>query len=215
VEEAVPPDALADSLRHLETALGVTGLVDEVEESTARISKLTDTMQDYSFMDRSPTQEVDVNEALDNTLAILGYKLGDIEVECDYDPTLPRITAHGNELNQVWTNLIDNEIDAVAEEDGRGRIRLRTTCEGDGMLVEISDDGPGIPEEIQDRIFEPFFTTKDVGKGAGLGLDVGYRIVVVRHGGDVRVVFTPGETRCEVRLPMNAPAEQEALVGEG
>ncbi|HEX6710907.1 MAG TPA: cyclic nucleotide-binding domain-containing protein, partial [Rubrobacter sp.] len=152
VQETVPQGALADALRYLEAVLGVTGFVDEVEESTARISKLIDTMRGYSFMDRAPTQEVDVNEALDNTVAILGYKLGDIEVERDYDPNLPSITAHGNELNQVWTNLIDNAIDAVAE--GGGHIRLRTMGEGDGVLVEISDDGPGIPEEIQDRIFE-------------------------------------------------------------
>jgi signal transduction histidine kinase len=215
VQEAVPPGALADALRYLEAALGVAGLVDEVEESSSRISRLIDTMQGYSFMDRAPTQEVDVNEALDNTLAILGYKLEGIEVERDYSPNLPRITAHGNELNQVWTNLIDNAIDAVAECEGSGRIRLRTTCEGNRLLVEISDDGPGIPEEIQDRIFEPFFTTKDVGKGAGLGLDVSYRIVVGRHRGDVRMVSRPGETRCEVRLPVNTGVEQEALVKEG
>ena len=214
VQETVPSGALAGALRYLEAALGVTGLVDEVEESTARISKLIDTMQGYSFMDRAPTQEVDLNQALDDTVAILGYKLEDIQVERDYDPNLPSITAHGNELNQVWTNLIDNAIDAVAESDGSGHIRLRTTSEGDGVLVEISDDGPGIPEEIQDRIFEPFFTTKDVGKGAGLGLDVSYRIVVGRHGGDVRVVSRPGETRCEVRLPMKTPAGQETLVRE-
>jgi signal transduction histidine kinase len=215
VEEVMPPDALADALRYLEAALGVTGLVDEVEESSERISRLIDTMQGYSFMDRAPTQDVDVNEALDNTLAVLAYKLGDIHVERDYDRNLPRITAHGNELNQVWTNVIDNSIDAVAECDGSGRIRLRTTREGERVLVEISDDGPGIPEEIQDRIFEPFFTTKDVGKGVGLGLDVTYRIVVGRHRGDIRVVSRPGETRCEVRLPVNAPVEQETLVREG
>ncbi|HET7270554.1 MAG TPA: ATP-binding protein, partial [Rubrobacter sp.] len=215
VEEAVPPGTLVDALRYLEAALDVSWFVDEVEESTARISRLIDTMQGYSFMDRAPTQEVDVNEALDNTLAILAYKLDGIQVEREFDPDLPRITAHGNELNQVWTSLIDNAIDAVAEGEGSGSIRLRTTCEGDRLLVEISDDGPGIPEEIQARIFEPFFTTKDVGKGAGLGLDVSYRIVVGRHGGDLRVVSRPGETRCEVRLPVNAGVGREALVSEG
>ena len=209
VEEVVPPAALAEALRYLEAALGVSGFVEEIEESSARISKLIDTMQGYSYMDRAPTQEVDVNEAIDNTLVILGYKLGDIAVERDYDPNLPRITASGNELNQVWTNLIDNAIDAVAEEDGSGHIRLRTTFEGERVLVEITDDGPGIPEEIQERIFEPFFTTKDVGKGAGLGLDVSYRIVVGRHRGDIRIVSKPGHTRCEVRLPMKTPLEQE------
>jgi signal transduction histidine kinase len=207
VEGTMPPGTLADALRYLEAALGVAGLVGEVEESSMRISKLVGTMEGYSYMDRAPTQEVDVNEGLDNTLAILRYKLEGIEVERDYDESLPRITAHGNELNQVWTNLIDNAIDAVADGDKMGRIRLRTTYERDRLLVEISDNGSGIPEEIRDRIFEPFFTTKDVGKGAGLGLDVSYRIVVGRHGGDIRVVSRPGDTRFQVRLPMDAAVE--------
>jgi signal transduction histidine kinase len=215
VEEVVAPDALADALRYLEAALGVMGLVEEVEESSARISRLIDTMRGYSFMDRAPTQDVDVNEALDNTLAVLAYKLEDIQIEREYDPNLPRITAHGKELNQVWTNLIDNAIDAVAECEGSGLIKLRTTCEGHRVLVEISDDGLGIPQEIQDRIFEPFFTTKDVGKGVGLGLDVTYRIVVGRHRGDIFVVSRPGDTRFAVRLPVHAVVEQETLVREG
>ena len=206
VEGAVPPGALADALRYLEAALGVAVLADEVEESSTRISKLIATMEAYSYMDRAPTQEVDVNEALDTTLAILGHKLGGIEVERDYDPNLPRITAHGNELNQVWTNLLDNAIDAVSDGDETGRIRFRTTSESDRVLVEVSDNGPGIPEEIRERIFEPFFTTKEVGKGTGLGLDVCYRIVVGRHGGDLRVVSQPGDTRFQVRLPVEGGA---------
>jgi signal transduction histidine kinase len=206
LEGSVPPGAFADALRYLEAALGVAGLVDEVEESSTRISQLVATMEGYSYMDRAPTQEVDVNEGLENTLAILGYKLEAIEVERDYDESLPRITAHGSELNQVWTNLIDNAIDAVTDGDKIGRIGLRTTHERDRLLVEISDNGPGIPEEIRDRIFEPFFTTKDVGEGAGLGLDVSYRIVVGRHGGDIRVVSKPGDTRFQVRLPMDGSA---------
>jgi len=197
---AVPPDALG----YLETLLVAAGLVDEIEDSSMRISNLVATMEGYSYMDRAPTQEVDVNEGLDNTLAILRYRLEDIEVERDYDESLPRITAHGSELNQVWTNLIDNAIDAVADGDNTGRVRLRTTQERDRLLVEISDNGPGIPAEIQDRIFEPFFTTKDVGKGAGLGLDVSYRIVVGRHSGDIRIVSKPGDTRFQIPLPMEA-----------
>jgi signal transduction histidine kinase len=204
VESAVPPVMLADALRYLEAVLGAARLVDEIEASSMRISNLVATMEGYSYMDRAPTQEVDVNEGLDNTLAILRYRLAGIEVERDYDESLPLITAHGSELNQVWTNLIDNAVDAVADGDETGRIRLRTTHERDRLLVEISDNGPGIPEEIQDRIFEPFFTTKDVGKGAGFGLDVSYRIVVGRHGGDIRIVSKPGDTRFQVRLPMEA-----------
>jgi signal transduction histidine kinase len=204
VEASVPPGSLADALGYLEAVLGAAGLVDEIDTSSMRISNLVATMEGYSYMDRAPTQEVDVNVGLDNTLAILRYRLAGIEVERDYDESLPRITAHGGELNQVWTNLIDNAVDAVADGDKTGRIRLRTTQERDRLLVEISDNGPGIPEEIQDRIFEPFFTTKDVGKGAGFGLDVSYRIVVGRHGGDIRIVSKPGDTRFQVRLPMEA-----------
>ena len=206
VEAAVSPGTLADALGYLAATLGVTALVDEIEESSMRISNLVATMEGYSYMDRAPTQEVDVNKGLDNTLAILRHRLEGIEVERDYDESLPHITAHGSELNQVWTNLIDNAIDAVADGDEIGRIRLRTTSERDRLLVEISDNGPGIPEEIQDRIFEPFFTTKDIGKGAGFGLDVSYRIVVGRHGGDIRIVSKPGDTRFQVRLPMDEPA---------
>jgi signal transduction histidine kinase len=204
VEGAVPPGTLADALGYLEALLVAAGLVDEIEDSSMRISNLVATMEGYSYMDRAPTQEVDVNEGLDNTLAILRYRLEGIEVERDYDESLPRITAHGSELNQVWTNLIDNAIDAVADGNNTGRVRLRTSQERDRLLVEISDNGPGIPLEIQDRIFEPFFTTKDVGKGAGLGLDVSYRIVVGRHSGDIRIVSKPGDTRFQVRLPMEA-----------
>ena len=204
VESAVPPITLTDALGYLEAVLGTARLVDEIEASSMRISNLVATMEAYSYMDRSPTQEVDVNEGLDNTLAILRYRLTGIEVERDYDESLPRISAHGSELNQVWTNLIDNAIDAVEDGDKTGRIRLRTTYERDRLLVEISDNGAGIPEEIQDRIFEPFFTTKEVGKGTGFGLDVSYRIVVGRHGGDIRIVSKPGDTRFQVRLPMEA-----------
>jgi signal transduction histidine kinase len=207
-EGAVPPTVLADALGYLASLLGAVGLLDEIEESSMRISNLVATMEGYSYMDRAPTQEVDVNEDLDNTLAILRYRLAGIEVERDYDESLPRITAHGSELNQVWTNIIANAIDAVADEEKTGRIRLSTKQERDRLLVEISDNGPGIPEEIQDRVFEPFFTTKDVGKGAGFGLDVSYRIVVGRHGGDIRIVSNPGDTRFQVRLPMDEPASQ-------
>jgi signal transduction histidine kinase len=204
VEAAVPPAMLADALGYLEAVLRVARLVDEIEASSMRISNLVATMEGYSYMDRAPTQQVDVNEGLENTLAILRYRLAGIDVERDSDEDLPRITAHGSELNQVWTNLIDNAVDAVADGDETGCIRLRTTYERDRLLVEISDNGPGIPEEIQDRIFEPFFTTKDVGKGTGFGLDVSYRIIVGRHGGDIRIVSKPGDTRFQVRLPIEA-----------
>ena len=198
---------VAEALRYLEAVLAVAGLVEEVEASTTRVSALVETMKAYSHLDQAPLQDVYVNEELDNTVAILAYELDEVEVVREYDEALPRITAYGGELNQVWTALIENAIDALGEVN-RPRITLRTGCEGDRVLVEVADNGPGVPEELQRRVFEPYFTTKGVGAGAGLGLDVSYRVVVGRHGGDLRVVSRPGDTRFQVRLPMDGPAEQ-------
>jgi signal transduction histidine kinase len=209
--ESVAPELRADALRYLQAALDAAELVDEVEGSARRISGIVETMEGYSYMDRAPVQSVDVNGSLDDTLAVLGYKLDGVEVERNYGSDVPRITAYGGELNQVWTNLVDNAIDAVSGTGGAGRIRLRTSCERDRVLVEVSDDGPGIPERDLARIFEPFFTTKGVGEGTGLGLDVSYRIVVGRHGGDIHVVSRPGETRFEVRLPVDGPGGADTL----
>jgi signal transduction histidine kinase len=213
IVEAVPPDLHLDALRYLEATLDSAALVDEVQGSALRISGIVQTMEGYSYMDRAPIQEVDVNGSLDDTLAVLGHRLDGIEVLRDYDPGLPRITAYGGELNQVWTNLIDNAIDAVSPSEASGRLTLRTGCERDRVLVEVTDDGPGIPPENHARIFEPFFSTKDVGHGTGLGLDVSYRIVVGRHGGDIHVVSEPGETRFEVRLPVDGPGGAESIMG--
>jgi signal transduction histidine kinase len=213
IMEAVPPNLHLDALRYLEATLDSAALVDEVEGSALRISGIVQTMEGYSYMDRAPIQEVDVNGSLDDTLAVLGHRLEGIEVLRDYDPGLPRITAYGGELNQVWTNLIDNAIDAVSPSEASGRLTLRTGCERDRVLVEVTDDGPGIPPENHARIFEPFFSTKDVGHGTGLGLDVSYRIVVGRHGGDIHVVSEPGETRFEVRLPVDGPGGAESIMG--
>jgi signal transduction histidine kinase len=207
IVESVTPDLRLDALRYLEATLDAAGLVDEVEGSALRISGIVETMEGYSYMDRAPVQEVDVNGSLDDTLAVLGHRFDGIEVLRDYDPGLPRITAYGGELNQVWTNLIDNAVDAVSASEASGRITLRTGCERDRVLVEVTDDGPGIPPENHARIFEPFFSTKDVGHGTGLGLDVSYRIVVGRHGGDIHVASEPGRTRFEVRLPVDGPGE--------
>ena len=205
ISDAIPPGPRGDVLRYIEAVIGVSGLLGEVESSSGRISEMVQTMEGYSYMDRAPVQDVDVNRSLEDTLSVLGYKLGAISIERDLDPDLPRVAAYGGELNQVWTALIDNAIDAVGEAGG-GRIGLRTTCEKDRVLVEVSDAGPGVPEDLRSRIFEPFFTTKDVGSGTGLGLDVSYRIVVGRHGGDIHVVSEPGATRFEVRLPVKGPA---------
>ena len=200
VEAAMPHEALPFVLNYLGATVVVNGLLEEAEAGVRRVSDLVEAAKAYSNMDRAPLVEVDVNEAIEQTLAVLGYKLGPrVEITREYDPNLPRITAYGGELNQVWTNLIDNAIDAV---DGDGCLRLRTTCEGDGVLVEVADDGPGVPEDLRTRVFEPFYTTKGVGAGVGLGLDISYRIVVGQHGGDIRVVSEPGDTRFQVRLPL-------------
>jgi signal transduction histidine kinase len=136
---------------------------------------------------------------------MLAYKLRGLAVRTEYDRTLPRICAYGSELNQVWTNLIDNAADAVGE---RGEVVIRTRRENDRILVEIADNGPGIPAELKQRIFEPFFTTKGVGKGTGLGLVTSYRIVAIRHRGDIRVVSEPGSTRFQVSLPIDGAPER-------
>ncbi len=213
VETTMPRDVLPDVLSYLGAALTTARLLGEAGVSVGRILATVGAVKSYSNMDRAPLVEVDINEGIDHTLAVLGHKLGpEIEVSREYDPNMPRITAYGGELNQVWTNLIDNAIDAV---DGRGHIRLRTTCEGDRVMVEVADDGPGIPEELQPRVFQPFYTTKGASAGTGLGLGISYRIVVGRHGGDIRVVSKPGDTRFEVRLPTDAPINQEARRGVG
>ena len=213
IVDPVAPALREDAMRYLGAALDCAGLVGEVEENALRISGIVGTMEGYSYMDRAPVQDVDLNGSLDDTLAVLGYKLDGIEVARDYDPKLPRVTAYGGELNRVWTNLIDNAIDAVSSSEGSGRIALRTGCERDRGLVEVVNDGLGIPTEDHARIFEPFFSTKDIGHGAGLGLDVSYRLVVGQHGGDIHVVSDePGETRFEVRLSVSVPGEAEAIM---
>jgi signal transduction histidine kinase len=158
-------------------------------------------VKSYSHMDKTASKEVDVHSGLNSTLIMLGHKLkkGDVEVVRDYEENLPLVCGHGGELNQVWTNLIDNAIDAV---EGHGRITVRTASENGRVLVEIADNGRGIPEEARERIFEPFYTTKDVGKGTGLGLDISHRVVVEDHEGDIRVLSEPGDTRFQVRLPI-------------
>src|SRR5215471_5687698 len=197
--------ALDGALRWLGYTVETELLMNEIADSVTRISTLVDASKQYSQLDRAPYQVVDVHELLDSTLAMLAAKIGDhITVVKDYQPGLPRIPAYPSELNQVWTNLIDN---AVAAMDGHGTLTVRTALEQDRLLVEFGDTGPGIPDEIRDRIFEPFFTTKPVGLGTGLGLDISWRIVVNRHHGDLRAESVPGNTRLQVRLPLTASQE--------
>jgi len=191
--------SLEGGLTWLVKTVELVGLADEVATSVSRISELVGAMKDYTFMDRAAAGEVDVTAGLDNTLTILGHKLKGVPVRREYAEDLPRVQGNGGELNQVWTNLIDNAADAV---DGRGNITVRAFEEPDLVVVEVVDDGPGIPREAQRRIFEPFYTTKEVGAGTGLGLDVVRRIVVA-HGGKVSVRSEPKETKFTVTLPVS------------
>jgi signal transduction histidine kinase len=188
-------------LAWLAATLTARGLADELEESTRRMSDLVGAVKSYAYVDRGELVEVDVHEGLETTLVVLGHKLryATIKVVRDYDRSLPRLTVRGSGLNQVWTNLLDNAIDAIG--DG-GTITVATRHDGDCAVVEITDDGPGIPPEIRDRIFDSFFTTKEVGSGTGLGLATARRIVVDGHDGSLTVDSRPGETIFHVRLPI-------------
>lgn len=200
VMETLPPSSHADALCWLEGRLNLRSLVRQIEQSTGRIGELVKAVKSYSYMDQSPMQVIDIHEGLESTLTMLGYKLKNMTVVRAYDRSIPRIMAYGSELNQVWTNLIDNAVDAVK---GTGKICVGTTFEHDQVVVEIVDDGAGIPPEVQSRMFEPFFTTKSVGTGTGLGLIISNRIVGDRHGGEIEFESKPGETRFRVRLPLN------------
>jgi signal transduction histidine kinase len=216
--EDVGDDALSTAVAWLNASLGSTGLLSEIEQGTKRISELVKAVKSYSYMDQAPTQVIDIHEGINDTLTMMGHKLRDkkINVVKEYKPNLPLITAYGSELNQVWTNVIDNAIDAMSSANGKGTLTLKTWADSEDIWVEIADDGPGIPEDIQSRIFEPFFTTKEVGKGTGLGLDIAHRIVVTRHHGDFKLLSHPGETRFQIRLPLEQPkptgkAESDAI----
>ncbi|GGV25026.1 histidine kinase [Kitasatospora herbaricolor] len=199
VEDTVGPQSLEGALRWLHYTVETELLMNEIEDSTTRISDLVGAAKQYSQLDRAPHRVVDVHELLDSTLMMLSGKIpAEVTVVRDYDRELPSVPAYPGELNQVWTNLIDNALSAMA---GSGRLTVRTAVDHENVLVEFGDTGPGVPEEIRDRIFEPFFTTKPVGEGTGLGLDISWRIVVNRHHGDLRVESVPGDTRFRVLLP--------------
>jgi signal transduction histidine kinase len=193
-----------ETVRWLSLSVDIDSLVTEIRNSAGRISELVGAMKSYSHMDKGSFEEIDVHDGLDSTLVMFAYKFKKgIKLVKDYDRSLPKISAQGGELNQVWTNIIHNAIDAM---DGAGTLTVTTGRDGDCVTVEIGDTGPGIPVAIQRRIFEPFFTTKDVGHGTGLGLDISYRIVVRHHHGDIRVDSKPGDTRFKVLLPVRRPA---------
>jgi signal transduction histidine kinase len=200
VAETIGDGHLVAGLRFVAACAGARVLLAELDEATARIASLVDAVRSYSFLDRAPRQAVDIHQGLENTLSLLGHELREkrVAIGRDFDPELPAVEASGSELNQVWTNLIENALDAVGPE---GRITLRTSRQGGRVCVEIGDDGPGIPEELQARVFEPFFTTKPVGQGTGLGLDIARRLVV-RHHGELRLRSRPGDTRVQVLIPV-------------
>ena len=205
VEATVDEGMLESALRWLNYTVETELLMNEIEDSTTRISTLVGAAKQYSQMDRAPYQVVDVHELLDSTLLMLSGKIpAGISVVKDYDRSLPPIPAYAGELNQVWTNLIDNAVSAMG---GTGTLTVRTGLDRDQVFVEFGDTGPGVPPEIRERIFEPFFTTKPVGEGTGLGLDISWRIVVNKHHGDIRLESSPGDTRFRVRLPITAQEE--------
>jgi signal transduction histidine kinase len=201
VAEAAGP-ATAATLRWIAASLGARQLSAELRDSTDRMGELVKAIKTYAYMDRGELVQVDVREGLDSTLTLLKHKLKHtrIEVERDYDPALAKLTVHGAELNQVWTNLLDNAIDALGDS---GHITITTRADGDCAEIDIADDGPGIPAEIRDRVFDPFFTTKEVGSGTGLGLDTARRILVERHHGSLTLESRPGQTVFRARLPLN------------
>jgi signal transduction histidine kinase len=199
-----PMPELVDVVAWLKSSYDVHSLLFEIQEGSSRISEIVKGLKTYSYLDQAPVQTINIREGIDSTLAILRSKIKEgITIHTDYDPDLPLIEAYGSELNQVWTNIIDNAIDAL---DGRGIIEIRTRREGENwVIVEIGDNGPGIPKEIQGKVFDTFFTTKEPGKGTGLGLDISYKIIL-KHKGDIKLYSKPGVTRFEIWLPVNFEA---------
>lgn len=203
--DVLGPDALAAGLEWVTTTVSILTLLEEVQESTRRVSGIVAAVRSYTQMDRASRQEVDVREGLDSTLVVLGPKLRQgegVAVVRDYAEDLPKVDAHPGELNQVWTNLIDNAVDAMG---GAGTLGVTAHPDGDGVVIEVSDTGAGMPPEVAARAFEAFYTTKQVGSGTGLGLDIARRIIVERHGGTISVESRPGRTVFTVRLPKASP----------
>jgi signal transduction histidine kinase len=196
----LPPALFALSIQWLGMSCVMMGLLSEVLHTTERISQIVHAVKSYTYLDQAPLLEVDVHEGLENTLIIMQHKLKKgVTIKREYAPDLPRIQAYASELNQVWTNIIDNAVDAM---NGKGEIRIKTYEEEERVVVEIVDNGPGIPQEIQSRIFEPFFTTKAPGHGTGLGLHISHDIIANRHHGQLTVESKAGETKFRAVLPV-------------
>ena len=200
----LPGQDLATAVRFLVRAAAARQSAAQVAEASRRVSDVVQVMRSHSYLDRAPVQEVDVVRGLEDTLVLLGQATRGIRLVREYDANLPLITALGGELNQVWTNLVHNACDAVAEVEDPV-VTLRAHRAGDSVVVEVEDNGPGIPDELRERVFDAFFTTKPPGQGTGLGLQVSYRIVVVEHGGDLALDSVPGRTTFRVTLPVSSP----------
>jgi signal transduction histidine kinase len=207
VQAAVGDEYLEGAVRWLMYTIDTESLMNEIDDSVTRISTLVGAAKQYSQIDRAPYQVVDLRELLKSTLVMMSGKLQGLNVVKEFDPELPQIPAYAAELNQVWTNIIDNAVGAM---NGEGTLTIRTKRDGGYAVVMIGDTGPGIPPEIRNRIFEPFFTTKPIGEGTGLGLDISWRIVVKKHHGDLRVDSKPGETWFKIILPIDPENEIEA-----
>jgi signal transduction histidine kinase len=198
------PEAFAKIVRWLSAHSAVYSMLGEIGHGSQRISEIVATLKGYVYLDQAPVQTVDVHEGLENTLLILRSRLGSgVKVHRHYNPDLPKIEAFASELNQAWTNIIDNAIDAM---QGQGELTIRSRREGDWVIIEIEDNGPGISPAIQKRVFDPFFTTKPQGKGTGLGLEVVHNIIVHKHHGDIKLFSQPGATCFQVWLPINFEA---------
>ncbi len=195
-----PGEALIVVVQWLGTLYNIYSLLEEIHQGTSRIGEIVKSLKSYVYLDQAPVQTIDLHEGIDNTLVMLRSKLKTgISLERHYDKNIPKIQGYGSELNQVWTNIIDNAVDAM---DGVGEIRIVTKMRGDWVLIEIEDTGPGIPEDVQEQLFSPFFTTKPMGKGTGLGLNISYNIIQ-KHHGEIKVFSRPGKTCFSVRLPVN------------
>lgn len=200
IADEFSPDQFIDVIAWMGASFNVYTLLEEINQGSERISEIVKSLKSYVYLDQAPIQAVDIHEGLNNTLVMLRHKLKEgVDVKRDYEEGIPKIQAYGSELNQVWTNIIDNAVDAM---NGNGEIGIKTHSNGEWVMVEIEDNGPGIPEDIQEKIFSPFFTTKAVGKGTGLGLNISYKIIE-KHSGEIKIFSKPGKTRFQINLPVD------------
>jgi signal transduction histidine kinase len=207
--DATDPRRLGAAVSLLAQGHAATGLAAAIAEGARRISEIVSALRSYSYLDRGTVQVVDLTEGIESTLVLLQAKLKEMVVLREYAPALPPVPVRGNELNQVWTNIVDNAIDATG---GTGTLTIRTAATDEAVVVEIEDDGPGMPPDVAARVFDPFFTTKAPGQGTGLGLNISFNIVVQQHGGEIAVDSAPGRTTFRVSVPRTGvPAAAEAV----